>query len=75
MPANGLRPKHFSAFEGQPFAYVITLCDRAREKCPTFEHAETMHWTFADPVSAPDADARRRSFDDYVAGVSNRSDF
>ena len=75
VPTRDLRPKHFSTFEGQPFDYVITLCDRAHEQCPTFEHAETMHWTFADPASAPDADARRRAFDDYFAGVSTRLRF
>jgi protein-tyrosine-phosphatase len=75
VPANGLRPKHFSTFDGQPFDYVITLCDRARERCPTFEHAEMMHWTFADPASVPDADAQRRAFDGYFAGVSTRLRF
>lgn len=75
VPIGDLHPKHFSTFEGQDFAYVITLCDSAREQCPTFEHAEVMHWTFADPVSAPNADARRRAFDDYFAGLSNRLRF
>jgi len=26
----------FSDFAGQPFDYVITVCDKAREVCPTF---------------------------------------
>jgi ArsR family transcriptional regulator, arsenate/arsenite/antimonite-responsive transcriptional repressor / arsenate reductase (thioredoxin) len=75
VPTTGLGPKHFSAFQGQPFSYVITLCDRAHEQCPKFEHAEMMHWTFADPVGEPDVDARPRAFDDYFAGLSNRLRF
>ena len=75
VPTNGLRPKHFSTFDGQPFDYVITLCDRARERCPTFERAEMMHWTFIDPAAAADAAARRRAFDDYFAGLSTRLRF
>ena len=70
-----LRPKHFSTFEGRPFSHVITLCDRAREHCPTFDHVEMMHWTFADPTAVPDPDARRRAFDDYFAGLSTRLRF
>jgi protein-tyrosine-phosphatase len=75
VPSAGLGPKHVSKFLGEPFTYVITLCDRAQEQCPTFEHAEMMHWTFVDPTKARDADARRRAFDDYFAGVSNRLRF
>ena len=75
VPTNGLRTKHFYTFEGQAFDYVITLCDRAREQCPAFERAEMMHWTFADPTTASSLDARRRAFDDYFAGLSNRLRF
>ena len=75
VPASGLRPKHVSSFEGQRFAYVITLCDRALEECPKFEYAEMMHWTFADPAAASSADTRDRAFDDYFAGLSNRLRF
>lgn len=70
-----LRTKHAATFKDQRFDYAITLCDQAREECPTFEHAEMMHWTFADPAAPPDADARRRAFDDYFAGLSTRLRF
>jgi arsenate reductase len=30
------RSKHLSEFDGQPFDYVITLCDNANETCPVF---------------------------------------
>jgi ArsR family transcriptional regulator, arsenate/arsenite/antimonite-responsive transcriptional repressor / arsenate reductase (thioredoxin) len=70
-----LRPKDVATFRGQRFDYVITLCDRAREVCPTFDFAETMHWTFADPTESPDGDAGRRAFDDLFAGLSTRARF
>ena len=47
------RSKHFKEFEGQPFDYVITLCDEAREACPVFPGATQQHHiSFMDPVIA-----------------------
>ena len=45
------------AYLGQPFDYVITLCDDARAVCPNFEGADqSMHWGYKDPsVAANDA--------------------
>jgi arsenate reductase len=45
--------KHVDDFAGQPFDYVITVCDRAQESCPVFP-AETrrIHWSFEDPAAA-----------------------
>ena len=38
---------------GQPFDYVITVCDRAQETCPIFPSASSMlHWSFEDPAKA-----------------------
>lgn len=72
LPTEGLKPKPVSAFLGQRFDYVITLCDPAREECPTFEHAEMIPWTFADPTEAPDSDSRRKAFAELFAGLSTR---
>lgn len=48
------RSKHVNEFVGQPFDYVITVCDRANESCPVFLDARNMrHWSFADPAAAP----------------------
>jgi arsenate reductase len=33
----------------QPFDWVITVCDRAREKCPIFPLARWLHWSIQDP--------------------------
>jgi arsenate reductase (thioredoxin) len=45
--------KHVDDFAGQPFDYVITVCDHAQESCPVFP-AETrrIHWSFEDPAAA-----------------------
>jgi arsenate reductase len=42
--------KHVDEFAGQPFDYVITVCDSARQECPVFPNAATMlHWDVEDP--------------------------
>lgn len=55
--------KHVSDFTGQPFDYVVTVCDRAKETCPLWP-ARTMlvHWSFEDPAAVADPEERRRVF-------------
>src|SRR3989338_4383202 len=44
------RSKHVKEFLGQRFDYVITVCDKASETCPTFPGtAKRLHWSFPDP--------------------------
>lgn len=54
------RSKSVEEFAGQPFDYVITVCDNAREQCPLFP-AETkrIHWSFDDPAAATGDAAQR----------------
>lgn len=45
--------KSLDAFLGQSFDYVITVCDRARDNCPTFPgDNERIHWGYDDPAAA-----------------------
>ena len=48
---SGHRSKHVDEFQGQSFDYVLTVCDNAKESCPTFPgHAERIHKGFEDPA-------------------------
>ena len=51
---SGHTPKHVDLFLKDPFDYVITVCDDAKESCPFFagtvEHR--LHIGFDDPAEA-----------------------
>lgn len=54
---------HVSEYEGQPFDYVITVCDKARENCPTFPGAgQQLHWGYPDPLAITNAEQRQAAF-------------
>ena len=60
------RSKSWKEFEGQSFDFIITLCDKARETCPTWPgHPVTAHWGSPDPamVDGTEAEKRRAAFD------------
>ena len=54
------RPKDLRGFLGQRFDFIITVCDRARDACPTFpgDH-EQIHWSFEDPAAAAGPEQER----------------
>lgn len=69
----GQRAKHLSAFEAQPFDYVITVCDRAREVCPTFPgEGQQIHWGFPDPTAIDDPEERLAAFEDIARRLRSR---
>lgn len=44
----------------QRFDHAITLCDRAKDTCPTFHDATSaLHWSFDDPADAQEDEASR----------------
>jgi arsenate reductase len=54
------RSKSVAEFLGQPFDYVITVCDNAAESCPVFPGpAERIHWSLPDPAAAQGSDQER----------------
>jgi arsenate reductase len=56
------RSKGIEEFQGGTFAYVVTVCDRARESCPVFPGAATvLHWSFDDPAAAQGTEEERRA--------------
>lgn len=57
---SGQRPKSLAPFVGQDFDFVITVCDRARDTCPTFPgDPEQIHWSFDDPAAAAGTEEER----------------
>lgn len=44
--------KHLDQFLHQSFDYIITVCDRANDNCPTFPgDNERIHWSYEDPAA------------------------
>ncbi len=54
---SGARSKSVTEFLGEPFDYVVTVCDRARQVCPVFpgQH-NTLHWGLEDPAEVEGSD-------------------
>lgn len=46
------RSKSVDEFNNQEFAYVVTVCDNAKESCPVFPgRTQRIHWSFQDPAA------------------------
>jgi len=67
------RAQGFGDFVGRPFDTIITVCDRAREICPTFPGAgQFMHWGLPDPTMYQDDAERRQAFAETARGLQAR---
>jgi arsenate reductase len=54
------RSKSIDGFLGQPFDYVITVCDRARQSCPIFPGTyNSLHWGLDDPAAVEGTEEER----------------
>jgi arsenate reductase (thioredoxin) len=52
--------KTLERYLGEPFDYVVTVCDDANEACPVFPGAKSrLHWSFRDPSQATGTDEER----------------
>jgi arsenate reductase len=59
---SGQRSKSVNEFLGQPFDFVITVCDQAAEACPIFPGpAERIHWSFPDPSAVTGTEEEKRN--------------
>ena len=57
---SGAESKPLAPFVGQPWDYVITVCDRARQACPVFPgRPDAFHWDLEDPAEVEGTDEKR----------------
>jgi arsenate reductase len=53
----GFRSKSLNEYLDERFDYVITVCDRAAERCPVFPgDPQRIHWSFPDPAAVEGSD-------------------
>jgi arsenate reductase len=52
--------KGLEAFTGEAFRFIITLCARAKERCPKWPgDVEYIHWAIDDPAASEGSEAER----------------
>ena len=57
---SGAVSKPLDPFLGQPFDYVITVCDRARQACPVFTGSgNSLHWGLEDPAEVEGSEEQK----------------
>jgi arsenate reductase len=58
----GRPPRSVDGLEREPWDFVITVCDRAKESCPVFLGQPVLaHWGMPDPAGAVGDDAAKRA--------------
>lgn len=73
VDTDDLFPKDLNRFRGDRFDFVITVCDRTAETCPTFPgDPEQIHWSFEDPAGVEGEEIQRRAFELVANGLSAR---
>lgn len=62
VATDGLYSKSIEQVAGEPFDYVITLCDKSALECLALPGAgEYIAWNFADPATSTQKDAYRKT--------------
>jgi protein-tyrosine-phosphatase len=71
LDLSGQASKSLDQFVGQPFDWVISLCDRVREVCPEFPgHPEAVHWSLPNPATGEPDDVTYPLFQETAAELS-----
>ena len=72
---SGRRPKSIDSVRDQQWDLIITVCDRARETCPTMPGQPAFaHWGMDDPSEILDERARERAFAETATYLARRID-
>jgi arsenate reductase len=76
LPWAGHAPRAVDGLEREPWDFVITVCDRAKESCPIFPAQPVVaHWGMPDPAGVDGDEATRRAaFRDAFLLISRRID-
>ena len=76
IPWSGRAPRSIDGLEREPWDFVVTVCDRAKESCPIFHGQPILaHWGMPDPAEAAgDAAAKRAAFRDAFVLIRRRID-
>jgi len=57
---SGQASKTLDRYLGEPFDYIVTVCDDANEACPVFPGAKhRLHWSLKDPSRAEGSEEER----------------
>lgn len=72
----GKRPRRMDGLEAEPWDFVITVCDRAKESCPYFPGSPVQaHWGMPDPAEIEGSDeVKLAAFRDTLITLSRRID-
>ncbi|HEY6158283.1 MAG TPA: arsenate reductase ArsC [Gemmatimonadales bacterium] len=76
VPWHGAAPRGIDGLEREPWDFVITVCDRAKESCPIFPGQPVLaHWGMPDPADVGgDLVTKRAAFRDAFLLLSQRID-
>jgi arsenate reductase len=70
----GHPPRAIDGLEREPWDFVITVCDRAKESCPVFPGQPVLaHWGMSDPAEVVgDEETRRAAFREALLLIRRR---
>ncbi|HYL82499.1 MAG TPA: arsenate reductase ArsC, partial [Candidatus Acidoferrum sp.] len=72
---HGHAPRTVDGLEREPWDFVITVCDRARESCPIFPGQPVLaHWGMEDRADAVGEEAAKQAFREVYVLLARRID-